>query len=126
MPGIRIRGLTDRRFLAFDLIDLLTVLGESVGASTWKCYVEDFVSADDARPNLGAAYNTSKRLSGTELLALAAETRQVIDGKFEGFRSSDETPWITLEAIDSSFWEISPLTVASFRPSERGSKRSSR
>jgi hypothetical protein len=40
------------------------------------------------------------------LFALARETRQVIDGTFEAFRPGEDTAWITLSAIDSSYWEV--------------------
>ena len=79
MTGIRIRDLTGG-LLAFDLIDLLEILGDSVVASSWRCSVEECISADHARPNLEDAYNAGERLMGTHILALARETRQVIDG----------------------------------------------
>src|SRR5262245_43390510 len=105
MHGIRIRDLKEG-VLAFDLVDLLEVLGLSVRSSTWKCNVEWCISVEDARPNLEAAYNASKRLTGTQLLTLAAETRQIIDGSFEAFRPGEDGPWIALEAIDSTYWEV--------------------
>ena len=105
MSGIRIRDLTEG-FLAFDLIDLLEILGDSVVASSWRCSVEECISADNARPNLEDAYNAGERLAGMELLALARETRQVIDGTFEAFHPGEDAAWITLSAVDSSYWEV--------------------
>lgn len=105
MTGIRIRDLTEG-FLAFDLIELLEILGDSAVASSWRCSVEECISADNARPNLEDAYNAEERLTGMHLFALARETRQVIDGTFEAFRPGEDTAWITLSAIDSSYWEV--------------------
>jgi hypothetical protein len=106
MPGIRIRDLTERGFLAFDLADLLDLLGDPARTSIWRCSVEECISSENARPYLEDAYNTPQTLTGAELAALARETRQVIDGRFEAFRRGANTPWIRLEAIDSTCWEV--------------------
>ena len=100
------RASQDRGFLEFDLVELLAVLGESARSSTWRCSVKECISVEKARPNLEDAYNTADGLSGTELLALAAETRQVIDGVFQAFRAGEDSQWIKLEAIDSTYWEV--------------------
>ena len=105
MPGIRIRDL-DGTSLAFDLRELLHVLGPEALSSSWKCVVEQYVPADSARPNLADEYENSSGVDGAALVALAAETRQVIDGRFEAFRRSEIEPWLRLEAIDSTYWEI--------------------
>lgn len=107
MPGIRIRDLTERGFLAFDLADLLGVLGQQARESSWRCSVEDCISTEGAHPNLADAYNSPSGLTGPQLLALASETRQVIDGVFEAFRHGERSPWLKLEAIDSTYWEVS-------------------
>jgi len=105
MPGIRIRDL-DGSALAFDLRELLQVLGPEALSSRWKCLVEQYVPADGARPNLADEYENSSGVDGATLVDLAAETRQVIDGRFEAFRRGDIEPWLRLEAIDSTYWEI--------------------
>jgi hypothetical protein len=35
----------------------------------------------------------------------AEDTVQVIDGVFEAYSPNAKTPWLRLEAIDSSYWE---------------------
>ena len=106
MPRIRIGDLTEHGFLAFDLADLLELLGDSARASSWRCSVDECIATENARPYLQDAYNTPKALTGTDLFALARETRQIIDGAFEAFHQGENTPWIKLEAIDSSYWEV--------------------
>ena len=106
MPGLRIRDMSDRGFLEFDLADLLAVIGEPARRSRWRCSVEECISLENARRNLEAAYNSPSGLSGRKLLALAAETSQVIDGVFRAFHPGDDAPWIRLEAIDSTYWEV--------------------
>ena len=105
MPGIRIRDL-DGGTLAFDLSDLLHILGPPAISSRWKCVVEQYVPADAARPNLAAEYENSAGVDGAALVALAAETRQVIDGRFEAFRRGESKPWLRLDAVDSAYWEV--------------------
>jgi hypothetical protein len=57
-------------------------------------------------------------LTGSELLALASETRQVIDGEFEGFRRRESQPWVTLKAIDSTYWEVFARDAEDLAPFE--------
>ena len=106
MAAIRIHDLTDEHVLAFDLADLLQALGEPARLSQWKCSVDECIAQDDARPGLEDAYNAPLGLSGPEIHAVAAETLQVIDGVFEAFRPGERRPWIKLEAIDSTYWEV--------------------
>jgi hypothetical protein len=106
MPGLRIHDENRQGVLAFDLADLLELLGDAARTSTWRCSVYEYISIETARAYLQDAYNTPKVLTGTELLALAGETRQVIDGVFEAFHCGENIPWIKLEAFDSSYWEV--------------------
>ena len=118
MPSIRIRDLDQRGILTFDLADLLNVLGQSALTSTWMCSVEECISTEDARSDLEQAFSLESRIPGTELTRLAAETRQVIDGVFEAYRHGQPTPWLTLAAIDSTYWEVtasSPDDLMPFR-----------
>lgn len=105
MAGIRIHDRTDDDVLAFDLSNLLEALGKEAELSEWKCNVDWCIAKEGARPHLEDAYNVPVRLSGPELLALASETLQVVDGAFEAFRPGERRPWITLEAVDSTYWE---------------------
>jgi len=109
MPTIRIRDLRSG-CLAFDLADLLELLGDALYSSRWRCSVDECISAPGARPDLEATYNQRDWLSGAEIIELARETSQVIDGHFEAFTESNAEPWVTFEAIDSSYWELSAPT----------------
>src|SRR5688572_21984638 len=101
MPTIRIRDLEDGH-LAFDLAELLQVLGERAVFSTWKCAVEECLAREGARPDLEDMYKR-ERLSGARLFELASETRQVIDGWFEACLRGRKQSWIKLEAVDSTY-----------------------
>ena len=105
MAGIRIHDSTDEQVLAFDLADLLEGLGSKARLSTWKCSVGECIAQEGARPDLEDVYNAPVGLSGPEILALASETLQVVDGVFAAFRPGERQPWIKLEAVDSTYWE---------------------
>jgi hypothetical protein len=105
MAGIRIHDRAEENVLAFDLEDLLAALGEDAERSVWTCSVGECIPKDGARPGLEAAYGSGSRLPGAQLVALASETLQVVDGVFEAFRHGERKPWLKLEAIDSTYWE---------------------
>ena len=105
MARIQIRD-QENGHLAFDLIELLEILGDAGVESSWKCVVDDFVPEDFAR-HLSAAFDLSEHgIPGALLWQIATNTRQVIEGKFTGFRNNDDQPWICLRDVDSSWWEI--------------------
>ena len=118
MAAIRIHDRTDEHALAFDLADLLAALGKEAERSTWKCRVGECFGRDGARSDLEDAYGSPTRLSGPEILALASETLQIVDGVFEAFRPGERRRWIRLEAVDSTYWEAlaeSPVDLAPLR-----------
>lgn len=107
MPTLRIRDLFEDRYLAFDLRDLLRVLGPAAIDANWKCKVDECISIEGVDTlELEAEFNKPTVINGRDLIELAASTRQVIDGIFEGFEPESNVPWVKLEAIDSSFWEV--------------------
>ena len=118
MAGIRIHDLTDEHVLAFDLADLLETLGKEAEISSWACSVGECIAQDGARADLEDAYGSPVRLTGPEIRALASETLQVVDGVFEAFRPGERQPWIRLEAIDATYWEVfapEPADLAALR-----------
>jgi hypothetical protein len=112
MAGIRIHDSTDEQVLAFDLADLLEAVGKPAELSTWKCSVGECIAQHDARPDLEGAYSSVVGLSGPEILDLAAETLQVVDGVFEAFRPGEKRSWLKLEAVDGTYWEVFAATAA--------------
>ena len=107
MKTLRISDVEEGRYLAFDLRDLLQVLGERAAAARWVCSVEECIGVEDnASYRLEEQYNNPAGVSGTRLCELAEGTRQVIDGIFEAFEDVESSPWIKLEAVDSTYWEV--------------------
>lgn len=105
MTGIRIKDLTDGRYLAFDLREVLMALGPRAEKSQWLCDVEECISIEGVE-YLEEKYNTGRPISGVTMIELAALTRQIIDGVFQAFDTNADQPWVIVEAIDSSYWEV--------------------
>jgi hypothetical protein len=101
--------------LALDLRDLLRLLAPRSLEARWVVSTvkssnsehEWFEATGEAREELNRLAQVDGRLSGSDLAALADNTRQVIWGEFVGLSSSkSDKPWITIRAIDSTFYEI--------------------
>ena len=106
MPTVRISDLGEDGCLAFDLADLLSLLGDAAAESRWVCTVEAIVSKPGVK-YLDWALAGKHVYEGAVLFQLANNTLQVHDGRFEAFREGDDSPWVTLEAFDTTWWEVS-------------------
>jgi len=109
VKGLRIKDLAEGRYLAFDLRDLLSVIGPAVESSQWRCTDLWCIPIEPVgEGELEPQYDTGSLISGSTLTTLAARTRQVIDGEFRAHRGTptSEHPWLVIRAVDSSFWEV--------------------
>src|ERR1700726_676081 len=110
MDGIGIYDLQDGG-LKFDLIDLIRALGPTAESAWWRARTPVwYLAADDMTipaleaPNAGGAWTR-----GSDLIAIGAQLRQVVDGIIEGVSSaappseSEVAPWVVLRAVDSSW-----------------------
>lgn len=103
MHGLKIADLVDG-VLAFDLKEVLSVIGEPAISSTWKCSQVECLGENAER--LGEISDSGRRISGQELFEIAKGVYQVIDGEFEAYRSEEKAPWLVVNAVDSSFFEV--------------------
>jgi hypothetical protein len=104
MRGIIISDLQDG-VLAFDLVDILRLLGPEGLQSNW--IVRRGVEAiGDAADRLEKLSEENGRIAGTDLMEVASHIIQVIDGTFEGYRKGAVTPWIIIRAVDSTSYDI--------------------
>lgn len=110
MFAITITDKDDRGGLAVELKDILSVVGEAVSTSHWKLEgVEAYGSP--AAEKLEEMSDTGAIISGSELMNLASEVSQIVDGMFSGFEEGSESPWITITAIDSSAYDVASERV---------------
>ena len=101
-------------FLDFDLRDLLAILSPRSQESEWvvcpvvlfKSKEDMFEATDKGGDQLEILAEARTRVSGDNLAAIAARTRQVIWGQFIAYLGQKPEPWLILSAIDSTFWEI--------------------
>lgn len=117
MATLRIYDLKEH-LLSLDLRDLLRVLAPRSLQATWTISTvkssqpgqEWFEATGEAGEKLEALAQKDTRVSGVDLSALANKTRQVIWGEFTGsLPSMPDEKWVTIRAIDSSFYEVTTL-----------------
>ena len=114
MATVRIYDLNERG-LAVDLIDLLRLVAPQSLNASWNVTTvksskpgrEWFEATGEGGEQLEGLAQRNAQLPGSELAALAENTRQVIWGEFVGLAStqSDKT-WVIIRAVDSTFYEI--------------------
>jgi hypothetical protein len=104
--GVTIRDLKpDRSGLAFDLIDILVLLGADAQRSNWTVpYVE--CVGGEAAAALDAASEAQEQLTGMRLIELARGLVQTIDGEFIGSLPGEAARWIVIRAVDSSAFDV--------------------
>lgn len=114
MSVIRIHDLKDG-ILSVDLYRILNLLRPRSTKAHWTVSTvravhteqEWFDATGDGGEALNAVANKGLSLSGRELSEIAQRTVQVIWGEFTAaLPHALYTPWITIRAIDSSFYEV--------------------
>ena len=101
---IRDRRQTERGgFLNFDLKEIFAAIGDPVIVSTWRCHNVECTGENAQR--LHELSDANQSVSGKELVQIAAGIFQTIDGRFEAYRD-DEEPWLVVNAVDSSWFEV--------------------
>ncbi|WP_316359638.1 hypothetical protein [Devosia sp.] len=118
MKAIELWDIKDQVFLR--LSDVLAPLPSRARAAAWE--IADFVDPEgvawfDVGHNgdngISMLANTGRRVTGNELILLAASSSQIIWGTFRGYDPNDSAePWIRLHAIDSTFWRCETSDIA--------------
>lgn len=103
MKGITILKRDGER--AFDLADILTVIGDDAARTLWTCRDVECVGGESAKA-LHEASDCSDVMLGSVLLELARGVTQVIDGYFSGERYGEDEPWIRIRAVDGSAFDV--------------------
>lgn len=114
MTALRVYDLKGH-VLALDLRDLLRLLAPRSLEARWvvstvkssKPGHEWFEATGEGGERLEGLAQDDGQLSGSELAALAEDTRQVIWGEFVGsVPTQPDKPWVIIRAVDSTFYEI--------------------
>lgn len=102
-----VRDGTDRGgSLSFDLRDLLETIGEDATKSLWRAPGVNYVSSDEREIPVMESLGRGEEVQGDDLRGGISRLLQVVDGDFEAFLDNEESPWLILRAVDSSWWEI--------------------
>jgi hypothetical protein len=88
-----------------DLVGVIDALGPGALVAVWRARAESLTYfslhdegvLDDAQ---------ARRVTGVELRRAALGVASIIDGVFECWRRGEGTPWLTVVAVDSSWWEV--------------------
>jgi hypothetical protein len=114
MATLRVYDLKDH-VLAIDLRDLLRLLAPLSLEARWvvstvkssKPEHEWFEATGEGGERLEGLAQHDGQLWGSDLAALAENTRQVIWGEFVGLApAQSDRPWVIIRAVDSTFYEI--------------------
>ena len=96
---------TTGKFLAFDVREILSVLGDSVIHSKWtmrnvKCF------GDESADEIHRISDAGRMVSGVLLQSLIEGVSQTIEGEFWGYHDGEQIPWIKIRTIDGSGFDI--------------------
>ena len=104
MHTITISDKSTMGVLTFDLRDLLNLVrSEAIGMS-WA--VSDVECSGARSAELQELAERGVHISGRELVALANEIDQVVDGEFRAYEEGQSTPTLVFRAVDSSAWDV--------------------
>jgi hypothetical protein len=110
---LRIHDCSRSNGLEFDLRHLLDALAPQSLQASWSISpvgAQFFEATGSGGAKLEAMSETNDRVAGRMLAKVALETLQVIWGEFAGFLpTNSEQPWVTIRAIDSTFYEVATL-----------------
>jgi len=87
------------------LWDILTALEDVVANLQWRVRIDEM--APEPGANRLEEIGHDAWLDTAELLDVAANNVQVIDGQVSGYQSRDSaSPHLTIRAVDSTWWDV--------------------
>ena len=105
------RGMTfpawrnDRDFVP--LIELLLAVGPwTLGATSWSVSDSEFSTGRRGSAELARLARSGARLSTLELVDLASDGIQVVDGEITCFRDATNEPFLVLASIRGDSWDV--------------------
>jgi hypothetical protein len=103
--SLKIADVTPSGGLAFDLIDIVSLLGDRALKSHWTARdVWTVQEGDDGQ--FEDMCERGVQIPGNQFSNALKKVMQVIDGRFEAFDADSKEPWVIVEAIDSSYFVL--------------------
>ena len=112
MPTLQIHDLVPHSRVVVDPRLVLPMLGERAIRASWQVagvarYDEALmIVGDEAAERVENLARSLDRISGALLRDLLSQVAQVIWGEFTAHEAGQETPWVIVRAIDSSWCEV--------------------
>jgi hypothetical protein len=103
MPGLAIPAYRDGDSIA--LSDLLDVLGGDATRSSWTLHDLE-LAPSPAAERIYDAISDGSAVPGNRLRDLAVIGLQVIDGILEARAHAEADPWVSVRAVDGSWWDV--------------------
>jgi len=104
MRGVTISDKDARGVLAFDLRDILKYL-PNVADSEWEVGRLEYVAATPVEA-FERTSDTEERIAGTDLIRLANEIDQLVEGEVRGYPRGGREPWVIVRAVDSTSFDV--------------------
>jgi hypothetical protein len=96
-PGITFHAWTDEHYGT--TAEVLGALGERLEHLRWRLEI------DEANTDEPERFDQQKERETAQLIEFLDDV-QIIDGSLEGRRPGDDEPYVTLRAVDSSWWDV--------------------
>ncbi len=90
--------------LAIDLIDVLRLAESAARASVWTC--DGVEAVGEGADELEGVATRHAAIGGDEMFRLASGVDQIIDGWFSAASAAGESPWLIVQAVDSSLYVV--------------------
>jgi hypothetical protein len=103
VKAVSIWDLDERGVLAIDLVDVLELAGPDAIASLWQCNRVEAIGVAAVRMH---AISDGPLIRGKDLLAMARDVHQVVDGEFTAVRMVGNDPWLIVRAVDSTQYAV--------------------
>lgn len=105
MRGVTINDRDEQGVLKFDLKDILRLAGERALRSRWKLTDVEALG-EDAADEIHRISDRHSLVDGRKLMKLADGVSQIVDGQFEAYDDDTNKPWLVINAVDSSAYDV--------------------
>ncbi len=89
-----------------DLSALLRLVGDRATGSTWRLFWIEAAGYPEPAAELQRISDASEEINGRELLKLASQGPQIIEGELHAFDAGSSSAWLVIKAIDRSLWDV--------------------
>jgi hypothetical protein len=104
MDGITFPIARQKNRHSFDVKDVLPFLGNAIFGSNWRCKWVECIG--ESAEELHRVSDEAKEVDGREFVELITHLQQTIDGRFIAYLKGQTIPWLVIDIIDSTYFDI--------------------